>query len=229
MGRPAAAPAATLSATPMTAKPKSTSAVKVPTIDPQALFTAAAQTVEVEISATQRAQSSLPTAPGAETVFTPSQNSGAAVVTEVILQNHAIFQDKRLELWLEFVFKPGDILLGAEVDSYLDNGTLELTLPGGQKKTYPQTPSANWEGRDVWLPENFGISRSVQPGSSKALVKFENYSDKPAGPQWRIALEKIPEVSAPGRYQISWQSGSLRTKNVVVDWNGKEITKVSGP
>jgi hypothetical protein len=89
----------------------------------------------------------------------------------------------------------------------------------------PHSPSAEEMTNSICLPEGTGI-RTV-PAAAEALpinrYSFENYTDSPNGPQIRIPVEKIPDISAKGQYQITWQSGSLLSNKLTFEWDGKSI------
>jgi len=134
----------------------------------------------------------------------------------------------RLELWLEFAFEPGDTLLGSQIETYLNNGSLELTFPIGEKKTFEQVPHSPTDSEiksDVWLPEGTGIRTSPPPAGALPLngFLFENYSNAPIGPQVRIPLDKISDISVIGEYQITWKSGDLISNTLTFEWDGEKI------
>jgi hypothetical protein len=147
-----------------------------------------------------------PSSTATETPITLTPTHEATVPVTVKIVSHENPASSRLELWLEFAFMPGDILPGSQIESDLNNGSLELTLPGGEKKTYERVPSPT----DSEIPLN-GMS-------------FENYNDSPSGPGIRIPIENISDVSAKGEYQVSWHSDNLRSNTVTFEWDGEKIT-----
>ena len=147
----------------------------------------------------------------------------------VRIVSHENPASSRLELWLEFAFEPGDTLLGSQIETDLNNGSLELTLPSGEKKTFKQVPHSPTDSEitsDVWLPEGTGIRTSPPPAGALPLngFLFENYSNSPNGPQIRIPLEKISDISVIGEYQVAWKSGNLISNTLIFEWDGEKIT-----
>jgi len=160
---------------------------------------------------------------------TPTNESSGTLISLVKIVNHESMPPAGQQLWLEFAFNPGDILPGSQIEAILNNGTLELVMPGGENKSLAQVPHSPTEDElstDIWLPEGTGIQSSPPPAGSLPLNgrSFENYADSPNGPQIRIAVENLSDLTATGQYQITWQSGDLRSNSLVFDWNGKEIT-----
>jgi len=160
---------------------------------------------------------------------TPTQESSGTLISLVKIVNHESMPPAGQQLWLEFAFNPGDILPGSQIEATLNNGTLELVMPGGEKKSLaqvPHSPTVDELSTDIWLPEGTGIQSSPPPAGTLPLngMSFENYADSPNGPQIRIAVENLSDLTATGQYQITWQSGDLRSNSLIFDWNGKEIT-----
>lgn len=160
---------------------------------------------------------------------TQTMESSGTLISLVKIVNHESMPPAGQQLWLEFAFNPGDILSGSQIEAILNNGMLELVLPGGEKKSLaqvPHSPTENELSTDIWLPEGTGIQSSPPPTGTLPLngMSFENYADKPNGPQIRIAIENLSDLTTTGQYQITWQSGDLQSNSLVFDWNGKEIT-----
>ena len=160
---------------------------------------------------------------------TPTQESSGTLISLVKIVNHESMPPAGQQLWLEFAFNPGDILPGSQIETILNNGILELVTPGGEKKSLAQAPHSPTEDElstDIWLPEGTGIQSSPPPAGTLPLngMTFENYADTVNGPQIRIAIENLSDLTATGQYQITWQSGDLRSNSVLFEWNGKEIT-----
>jgi hypothetical protein len=160
---------------------------------------------------------------------TPTDETLPTSIPPVKIVSHENPASSRLELWLEFAFMPGDILPGSQIESDLNNGSLELTLPGGEKKTYqrvPHSPTDSEITSDIWLPEGIGVQMSPPPAGTLPLngLSFENYTDSPNGPQIRVPIETLPDISAKGQYQVTWQSGSLRSNTVTFEWDASKIT-----
>ena len=140
--------------------------------------------------------------------FPPTHEATVPVTVRIVSNKNPA--SSSLELWLEFAFMPGDILPGSQIEFDLNNGSLELMLPGGEKKTYPQAPHSPSDSEitsDVWLPEGTGIRTSPPPTGALPLngFLFENYSNSPNGPQIRIPLEKISDISVIGEYHVVWE------------------------
>ena len=158
---------------------------------------------------------------------TPTHETIPSSIVRIV--SHENPASSRLELWLEFAFEPGDTLPGSQIESDLNNGSLELTLPSGEKKTFKQVPHSPTDSEitsDVWLPEGTGIRTSPPPVGALPLngFLFENYSNSPNGPQIRIPLEKISDISVIGEYQVAWKSGNLVSNALTFEWDGEKIT-----
>ena len=136
---------------------------------------------------------------------TPTLENSQTIIVSVAIVSPSIPGSPTQDLYLEFLFNPGDVLPGTQIDVELSSGMLELTLPGGEKKSYPGIPA----------------DTGGMPFSSQS---FENYSDKPSGPALRIPIETIPDISATGEYQISWHSENFQSNILVFDWDGEKIT-----
>lgn len=136
---------------------------------------------------------------------TPALENSQTIIVSVAIVSPSIPGSPTQDLYLEFLFNPGDVLPGAQIDAELNNGTLELTLPGGEKKSYPGIPA----------------DTGGMPFSSQS---FENYSDTPSGPAIRIPCETIPDISAMGEYQISWHSENFQSNVLLFEWDGNKIT-----
>ena len=170
-----------------------------------------------------------PSSTATETPITLSPTLKATVPVTVRIVSHENPASSRLEVWLEFAFMPGDILPGSQIESGLNNGSLELTLPSGEKKTYeraPHSPTDSEITSDLWLPEGIGVQMSQPPAGTLPLngLSFENYTVSSNGPQIRVPIETLPSISAQGQYQITWQSGSLRSNTMTFEWDGSKIT-----
>jgi hypothetical protein len=157
---------------------------------------------------------------------TPAQEG---VSTSVIIVSNKIPGSAHLDLWLEFAFAPGDKLPGSQIDADLNNGSLDLVLPGGDKKTIvgePHSPTDSEVTNNIFLPENLGISGSLVSNGKPPLdgMSFENYNPSPAGPEIRIPLEKLSYFSVNGLYQITWHSGSLLSNTLSFESDGSTIT-----
>ncbi|KAF0110304.1 MAG: hypothetical protein FD147_1770, partial [Chloroflexi bacterium] len=97
---------------------------------------------------------------------TPTQENSGTLISLVKIVNHESMPPNGQQLWLEFAINPGDILPGSQVEAFLNNGTLELVLPGGEKKTLtlvPHSPTDDELSTDIWLPEGTGIRWSRPP------------------------------------------------------------------
>ncbi len=185
--------------------------------------TAVPSTPTLETLPTPLPPTDMPIPPTSIDQTAPASGSSVRIV------GHENPATSRLELWLEFPVKPGDTLPGSQIESDLNSGSLELTLPGGDKKTFEQVPHSPTDAEinsDIWLPQDIGVRMSAPPAGSLPLngMSFENYTDAPGGPQIRIPLENLPAISAKGQYQISWQSGSLRSNTLTFEWDGSKIT-----
>ena len=161
--------------------------------------------------------------------FAPTEESSLTFIPFVRIVAHESMPSSGQELWLEFPFNPGDVLPGSQIESYLNNGSLELTLPNGEAKTISQVPHSPVDSEvtsDIWLPGNTGIQKSPAPAGMLPLngMSFENYNESPSGPQIRIHRESLPDLSSIGQYKISWKSGDLISNVVVFGWDGKKIT-----
>lgn len=137
--------------------------------------------------------------------YTPTLENSQTIIVSVAIVSPSIPGSPTQDLYLEFLFNPGDVLPGTQIDVELSSGTLELTLPSGEKKSYPGIPA----------------DTGGMPFSSQS---FENYSDKPSGPALRIPIETIPDISATGEYQISWHSENFQSNILVFDWDGEKIS-----
>jgi TolB protein len=131
----------------------------------------------------------------------------------------------KLELYLEFGFDQGSSLSGTEIERYLNEGVLEITTPDGKNKTFKKIPSSPTDSEisnNIWLPEGIAVNMSPAPAGSLPLhgIIFENYNELPGGPQIRLPLQENDVVSGTGVYQISWQSGNLRSNILKFEWNG---------
>jgi Tol biopolymer transport system component len=170
-----------------------------------------------------------PSAPQATISLIPTQEAIPSSTSLVRIVSNNSPASSRLELWLEFAFAPGDTLPGSQIESELNNGILELTLPGGEKKTFEQVPHSLTDSEitsDLLLPQGIGTQGSPPPAGALPLngFLFENYSNSPNGPQIRIPLEKISDISVIGEYQIAWKSGNLISNTVTFEWDGTGIT-----
>ncbi len=170
-----------------------------------------------------------PSSPTTETPITLTPNHEAIVPITVRIVSNENPASSRLEIWLKFSFKPGDTLPGSQIESELNNGILELTLPSGEKKSFEQVPHSPTDSEitsDLWLPQGTGVRTSPPPAGSLPLngFSFENYTNSPTGPQIRIPIENLSDISAKGQYQISWRSGSLSSNTVTFEWDGAKIT-----
>jgi Tol biopolymer transport system component len=130
------------------------------------------------------------------------QGPSPTAIQFVSIVSHEDLLTSLSALWLEFAILPGDILPGSQIEAALDNGFLELTLPGGEVKTFPQVPPAT---------------------SDLKAASFENYGSVPSGPQIRIPLETLADISMVGRYQVTWQSGMMHSNTVTFEWDGTQI------
>ena len=150
-------------------------------------------------------------------------------LSSVKIVSHESILPAGLELWLEFQINTGEVLAGSQIETTLNNGVIELVLPGGETKTIAQVPHSPLESEvssDIWLPEGTGIQMSPAPAGMLPLngMSFENYNDFPNGPQIRIHLEALTGLSVAGKYQISWKSGGLVSNVLVFNWDGAKIS-----
>lgn len=160
---------------------------------------------------------------------TPTQEFSNTNISSVRIVSHEFIPPAGLELWLEFQMTPGDILAGSQIETALNNGSIELVLPGGETKTIDQVPHSPLESElssDIWLPEGTAIQMSQPPAGMLPLngMSFENYNELPAGPQIRIHLEALTDLSVAGQYKISWKSGDLISNVLVFNWDGAKIS-----
>lgn len=142
-----------------------------------------------------------------QTPAQPTVPSEAAFIPTVnILSHEPSFPSLgAVELWLEFAIGPGETITGSEIATYLWDGTLEVELPGGEKREYPQVPSPMTL---VGMEDE----------------RFDNQGLAPAGPQIRIALGELLNASAKGQYKVLWHSTDLSSKTMVLDWSGETVT-----
>ncbi len=170
-----------------------------------------------------------PSSTATETPITLPPTYEATVPVTVRIAGNENPASSRFEIWLKFSFKPGDILPGSQIESELNNGILELTLPGGQKKSFEQIPHSPTDSEitsNVFLPEGIGIRTFPSPAGTLPLngFSFENFSNSPNGPQIRIPVEKISDISVIGEYQVAWKSGNLISDTLTFEWDGEKIT-----
>lgn len=161
----------------------------------------------------------------ATSTLAPPTSTSAPPLKPVRITSHKSSPSSPEELWLEFVIRPQNTLIGSQIENYLSEGILEVVLPNDEKKIFEQMPAPPSEGKEVWLPT--GVAIKAQPGDSLLGGSlFQNLTDSPVGPQIRIPLEKLLNGSAKGQYKISWKSGNLLSDRTIFDWDGKVISAV---
>jgi hypothetical protein len=160
---------------------------------------------------------------------TPTQEVSSTNISSVRIVSHEFIPPAGLELWLEFQIVPGDVLPGSQIETALNNGSIELVMPGGETKTIDRVPHSPLESelsRDIWLLEGTAIRSSPPPAGMLPLngMSFENFNEFPAGPQIRIHLEALTGLSVAGQYKISWKSGDSISNVLVFNWDGAKIS-----
>ena len=143
-----------------------------------------------------------------------------------IVSNTAI--STQAQLMLQFLFRSTAMVEGKRIESYLKDGVLELVEPNGTKrsvKNFPQSPTHAELARELWLPEALTVTKDESETSTSPLgaMDFLNGTDNPIGPQLRIPLPRILDITLKGVYEVSWHSRSLISNAVKVEWDGSSL------